>query len=115
MNAANTFDVTVENFNWDDSDPPPFWEGTEPSLALDMFRASRILAEVLEKLYSISSTLESSYDEMRNLEGKLNKWYEYAKGFIQPNVAPARSSQSDLATRCTALVSLAAWPESVCI
>ena len=115
MNAANTFDVTVGHFNWDHSYPSPFWEGTEPSLALGIFRASRILAEVLEKLYSVPSTLESSYDEMRNLERKLNKWYEYVKGFIQPNVAHSRSSQFDLATRYSVLVSLAAQPESVSI
>ncbi|KJZ79674.1 hypothetical protein HIM_01143 [Hirsutella minnesotensis 3608] len=50
-------------------------ESTRLSSALALFRASRILSEVLEKLYSTPANQELTLQEMKRLEGHLDSWY----------------------------------------
>ncbi|POR32622.1 Transcriptional activator protein acu-15 [Tolypocladium paradoxum] len=50
-------------------------EYTRLSSALALFRATRILAQVLEKLYPASTNYELSLQQMGALEGELDAWY----------------------------------------
>ncbi|KAM4066160.1 fungal specific transcription factor [Hirsutella rhossiliensis] len=50
-------------------------ESTRLSSALALFRASRILARVLENLYPTSTNHDLSLQKLRMLEGELDAWY----------------------------------------
>ncbi|KAK3499827.1 transcription activator protein acu-15 [Neurospora hispaniola] len=51
-------------------------EPTRISSALALFRGSRILGKVLEKIYPAATSYELSLQQMSSLEGELTEWFE---------------------------------------
>ncbi|KND86671.1 Transcriptional activator protein acu-15, partial [Tolypocladium ophioglossoides CBS 100239] len=67
-------------------------EYTRLSSALALFRATRILAQVLEKLYPASTNHELSLQQMGALEGELDAWYAELPTHLRLNFVQDRPS-----------------------
>ncbi|RGP59378.1 transcriptional activator acu-15 [Fusarium longipes] len=67
-------------------------EYTRLSSALALFRATRILAKVLEKNYPASSSYEISLQQMASLEGELDAWYHQLPSHLRLNFVQDKPS-----------------------
>ncbi|KAF5615489.1 transcriptional activator acu-15 [Fusarium sp. NRRL 52700] len=67
-------------------------EYTRLSSALALFRATRILAKVLEKNYPASSSYEISLQQMAALESELDAWYDQLPTHLRLNFAQDKPS-----------------------
>ncbi|CAH0014330.1 unnamed protein product [Clonostachys rhizophaga] len=67
-------------------------EFTRLSSALALFRATRILARVLEKIYPATSTHELSLQQMEALEADLEAWYRELPGHLRLNFVQDKPS-----------------------
>ncbi|EWZ37689.1 fungal-specific transcription factor domain-containing protein [Fusarium oxysporum f. sp. albedinis] len=67
-------------------------EYTRLSSALALFRATRILAKVLEKNYPASSSYEISLQRMAALESELDAWYDQLPSHLRLNFVQDKPS-----------------------
>ncbi|KAJ2970259.1 hypothetical protein NQ176_g8273 [Zarea fungicola] len=67
-------------------------EHTRLSSALALFRATRILARVLEKNYPSATTYDLSLQQMVNLESELDGWYEALPAHLKLRFAQDKPS-----------------------
>ncbi|KAH7164306.1 fungal-specific transcription factor domain-containing protein [Fusarium sp. MPI-SDFR-AT-0072] len=67
-------------------------EYTRLSSALALFRATRILAKVLEKNYPASSSYEISLQQMAALESELDAWYDQLPSHLRLNFVQDKPS-----------------------
>jgi len=67
-------------------------EYTRLSSALALFRATRVLAKVLEKNYPASSSHELSLQQMSSLEAELDAWYDNLPAHLRLNFAQDKPS-----------------------
>ncbi|QPC77342.1 hypothetical protein HYE68_008094 [Fusarium pseudograminearum] len=67
-------------------------EYTRLSNALALFRATRILAKVLEKNYPASSSYEISLQQMASLESELDAWYHQLPSHLRLNFVQDKPS-----------------------
>lgn len=79
-------------------------ESTRLSSALALFRASRILARVLENLYPTSTSHELSLQKLRTLEGELDTWYAELPSHLRLNFVQDKPSTNVTGSRSPLLV-----------
>lgn len=80
-------------------------EYTRLSSALALFRATRILSQVLEKLYPASTNHELSLQQMGTLEGDLDAWYAELPTHLRLNFVQDKPSTDVTGSRSPLLVS----------
>lgn len=79
-------------------------EHTRLSSALALFRATRILARVLEKNYPSATTYDLSLQQMVNLESELDGWYEALPAHLKLRFAQDKPSTDVTGSRSPLLV-----------
>lgn len=79
-------------------------EYTRLSNALALFRATHILARVLEKNYPATSTHELSLQQMGELESELDTWYEGLPSHLRLNFVQDKPSTDVTGSRSPLLV-----------
>jgi hypothetical protein len=67
-------------------------ESTRISSALGLFKAARILARVLEQVYPASEAHDLSLQQLSNLCGELDSWYENLPAHLRLNFAQDKPS-----------------------
>lgn len=80
-------------------------EYTRISSALALFRASRILARVLEKNYRAASVHELSLQQMSALETELDEWYDELPAHLRLNFTQDKPATDVTGSRSPLLVS----------
>jgi len=80
-------------------------EATRLSNALALFRCSRILSKILEKIYPSAPTAELSLQLMDSLEAELNEWYEKLPPHLKLNFKQDKPSTDVTGSRSPILVS----------
>jgi hypothetical protein len=70
-----------------------------------LFRATRVLAKVLEKNYPASSSHELSLQQMSSLEAELDAWYDNLPAHLRLNFAQDKPSTDVTGSRSPLLVS----------
>lgn len=81
-------------------------ECTRLSSALALFRAARIMAQVLEKLYPAAAPYELSLQQMSALAEDLDGWYETLPSHLKLNFAQDKPSTDVTGSRSPLLVSV---------
>lgn len=80
-------------------------EHTRLSSALALFRATRILAKVLEKNYPSATTYDLSLQQMNTLENELDSWYDALPSHLKLRFAQDKPSTDVTGSRSPLLVS----------
>lgn len=80
-------------------------EATRLSSALALFRGSRILAKVLEKIYPSASSHELSLQQMSAIGAELDEWYEKLPQHLKLNFKQDKPSTDVTGSRSPILVS----------
>lgn len=80
-------------------------ESTRLSSALALFRATRILARVLEKNYPATHSHELSLQQMEYLETELDEWYDDLPSHLRLNFVQDKPSTDVTGSRSPLLVS----------
>jgi len=80
-------------------------ESTRLSSALALFRGTRILAKVLEKVYPASATHEISIQQLSALDAELTQWYDDLPPHLRLNFAQDKPSTDVTGSRSPLLVS----------
>jgi len=79
-------------------------EYTRLSSALALFRAARILAQVLEKNYPAATSHEMSLQQMGALEAELDEWYDTLSPHLRLNFRQDKPSTDVTGSRSPILV-----------
>ena len=79
-------------------------EFTRLSSALALFRATRILAKVLENVYPAAATHELSLQQLATLDSELTQWYEDLPDHLRLNFAQDKPSTDVTGSRSPLLV-----------
>jgi hypothetical protein len=79
-------------------------ESTRLSSALALFRATRILARVLETNYPAAPTHELSLQQMESLESELDAWHDDLPNHLRLNFAQDKPSTDVTGSRSPLLV-----------
>jgi hypothetical protein len=80
-------------------------ESTRISNALALFRATRILARVLEKNYPTATSYDLSLQQMASLESELTEWYDSLPPHLRLNFKQDKPSTDVTGSRSPLLVS----------
>lgn len=100
INAELPSDIDDEYVSEEGFLPTLPGDSTKISSALALFRAARVLAQVLDVEYSTSTSHEVSYSKLRELEEELDGWkaslaphlrMEFVNGMPATNVVHSRS------------------------
>lgn len=81
-------------------------ESTRLSSALALFRATRVLARVLEKNYPATSSYELSLQQMESLEVELDEWYGDLPSHLRLTFVQDKPSTDVTSSRSPLLVSI---------
>lgn len=100
-------DVDDEYVTEEGYQPPPAGESTKLSAALALFRASRILGKVLEKLYPPGVTsYEISRQDQYSLETELQDWSNSLAAHLKLRFAQGKPAQGVVSSSSPILVCL---------
>lgn len=80
-------------------------EYTRLSSALALFRATRIMARILEKNYPAVANHELSLQQMGNFEADLDAWYDELPAHLRLNFSQDKPSTDITSSRSPLLVS----------
>jgi hypothetical protein len=99
-------DVDDENVNERGFQPALPGETTKLSSALALFRAARILSEVLTEIYPADSAHETSLQKIGALSDKLDAWNDGLAPHLRLQFVQDKPSTNVISSRSPLLVSL---------
>lgn len=90
-------------------------EYTRLSSALALFRVSRILSNVLEKIYPAATSYELSLQQITALDADLSEWYENLPAHLRLNFVQDKPSTDITGSRSPILVCSYYWKFAVSV
>lgn len=105
ISAEYPKDVDDENVTQEGLSPALPGELTKISSALALFKASRILAKVLEDLYPASTTYQLSLKKLRALSDELDQWENNLPTHLRLRFSNDKPSTGVISCRSPLLVS----------